>query len=497
HQASNGQGARSGERLSGSTPQGRSEARRAPGVGQRRRSVDGDGADPGGRDDAASGRPVLDRLSCRVPLDDRGARQGLDRLSPRSRHPESVQHLPARISQPQPTGGDPPVSSDQPGTPRQDETVTAKPAAKEHGEAGPHPTAPKKPSAGPPTAEPPPAHPAGGEKTTGSKPRRVPSQSAAESARKETNEEPTREQDKESPLSRRRGDRLAIVAGVLLVLAVLQSGLLVALLFGKKDPPLPANSSGATLDEVKDALRNHHGQLARLPDRQKESFLAELRKHRSGGGTIPQPPPDLKPVYDRAGRQLDVMVLALNSRHLLLARYKEAFEGLFELYETEKPIWSPLENYRLGFYVAQTEQVDARVSLETQEIKLISFNIRNPGDDITERLTDIGPAVLGKFITDRPNRRVIIVASSRCPPPDSNAAGWKEIPAVDAVLITPTTGTPPDEARVQAWNAFCQQKRGEAFFLASRSGAGGPDSVTARELRLLLAALVNPYRARK
>src|SRR5262249_22586580 len=270
HQASNGQGAQSGERLSGSTPQGRSEARRAPGVGQRRRSVDGDGADPGGRDDAASGRPVLDRLSCRVPLDDRGARQGLDRLSPRSRHPESVQYLPARISQPQPTGGDRPVSSDQPGTPRQDETVTAKPAAKEHGEAGSHPTSEKKPSAGQP-----PAKPAGAEKTNRSKPLRVPSQSAAESARKETNEEPTREQDKESPLSRRRGDRLAIVAGVLLVLAVLQSGLLVALLFGKKDPPLPANSSGATLDEVKDALRNHHGELARLADRQEESFLAE------------------------------------------------------------------------------------------------------------------------------------------------------------------------------------------------------------------------------
>src|SRR5439155_9318292 len=122
----------------------------------------------------------------------------------------------------------------------------------------------------------------------------------------------------------------------------------------------------------------------------------------------------------------------------------------------------------------------------------------NPGDDITERLADIGPSVLGKFIKDRPNRRVVVVASSRCPPPDLNAPGWKEILAVDAVLITPTTGTPPpDEARVQAWNAFCQQKRGEAFFLASRSGAAGPDSTTARELRLLLAALVNPYRARK
>jgi len=373
------------------------------------------------------------------------------------------------------------MSSDQPGTPREDKAVTAKPAAKEHDEAGSHPTSEKKPSAAgqhrPKSA--------GTEKTTRSKAAQIPGQPAAESSRKETG-------------ASRRGDLLVPVAGVLLALAVLQSGLLAALLFARKDPPLPADSPAATLDEVKDALRKHHGELARLADRQEETFLAELRKSRSGGGTTPQPPPDLKNVYDRAGRQLDVMVLALNSRHLPLARYKEAFEGLFELYEAEKPLWSPLDNYRLGFYVAQTEQVDARVSLETQEIKLISFNIRNPGDDITERLAYIGPAVRDKFLTDRPNRRVVVVASSRCPPPDRNAPGWKELLAVDAVLITPTTGTPPpDEARVQAWNAFSQQKRGEAFFLASRSGAAGPDPATARELRLLLAALGNPYRARK
>ncbi|MBI1915584.1 MAG: hypothetical protein HYS12_12750 [Planctomycetes bacterium] len=343
-----------------------------------------------------------------------------------------------------------------------------------------------------------PAKPGGAEKAARGKATPGPGQPAPQPARKQQNEEARKGQDEAPPLARRRFDLLVIVVGVLLALAVLQSGLLAALLFIKKDPPLPADSPGATLGELKDALRNHHGELARLADRQEETILAELQKLRSGGSALPQPPREMKRVYDRAGRQLDVMVLALNSRHLPLARYKEAFEGLFELYETERPLWSPLDNYRLGFYVAQTEQVDARVSLETQEIKLISFNIRNPGDDITERLADIGPAVLGKFIKDRPNRRVVVVASSRCPPPALNAPGWKEIPAVDAVLITPSTGMPPpDEARVQAWSAFCQQKGGEVFFLVSRSGVAAPDPITARELRLLLASLVNPYRARK
>src|SRR5262249_9010617 len=156
--------------------------------------------------------------------------------------------------------------------------------------------------------------------------------------------------------------------------------------FGKMEPP-QQTAATTNFDEVKTALRNHHGELARLADQQEKTFLGELQKLRPNG--VPPPPPaDMKRLYDRASRPLDVMVLALNSRHLPLARYKEAFEGLFNLYESEKPIWSPLANYRLGFYVAQTEQVNAHVSLETQEIKLISFNIRSPGVDITERLAD-------------------------------------------------------------------------------------------------------------
>src|SRR5262249_10080744 len=189
-----------------------------------------------------------------------------------------------------------------------------------------------------------------------------------------------------------------------------------------------------------------------LADQQEKTSLGELGKLRTANGGAAPPPADMKRLYERASRPLDVMVLALNSRHLPLARYKEAFEGLYDLYEAEKPIWSPLGNYRLGFYVAQTEQVNAHVSLETQQVKLISFNIRSPVGDITDGLAAIGPAVLGKFSKARPNRRVVIVASSRCSPPDVNAAGWKELPAVDAVLVSAAADVPsPDEAHIKAW----------------------------------------------
>jgi hypothetical protein len=194
--------------------------------------------------------------------------------------------------------------------------------------------------------------------------------------------------------------------------------------------------------------------------------------------------------------QLDVMVLALNSRNLTLADYKEAFRGLFHDYARERPFWDPAGNYRLGFYVAQTEQVDARVPFDDPTIKLTSFNIGDPGNHITERLSAIGPRVLEKFSKDRPNRRCLVIASTQCPPPELNDPGWKELPAVDAVLLSHTGQLSPSEEFVERWKSFCRQKKGEATFRVSRADGTRPDREAVLELWLKLRSLAHPARAR-
>jgi hypothetical protein len=274
--------------------------------------------------------------------------------------------------------------------------------------------------------------------------------------------------------------------GVIL-LALTQIVLLVALL-NKQPPPVavsfkPDDSFTALRSDL--AALKGDPRLTRLEEKlaQVQTALVD-RKRPTPAGT----PPPLCP-------QLDVMVLALNSRNLTLADYKEAFRGLFDDYARERPFWDPAGNYRLGFYVAQTEQVDARVPFDDPTIKLTSFNIGAPGNHITERLSAIGPRVLEKFSKDRPNRRCLVVASTQCPPPELNDPGWKELPAVDAVLISHTGQLPPSEEFVERWKSFCRHKKGEAIFRVSRADGTRPDREAVLELWLKLRSLAHPARA--
>ena len=276
-----------------------------------------------------------------------------------------------------------------------------------------------------------------------------------------------------------------------LFLAVLQIVLLVV--FAQK--PSPPASAPADVPDGLAALRAEVAGLRTDPGRsrleeqlgQVRKELAELRRQLPAGGAVAkQPAGALCP-------QLDVMVLALNSRNLTLADYKDTFRGLFADYARERPFWDPAGNYRLGFYVAQTEQVDGRVPFDDPTIRLTSFNIGAPGNHITERLSAIGPRVLEKFSKDRPNRRCLVVASTQCPPPEVTDPGWKELPAVDAVLIS-RAGQPPSTEFVGRWRSFCRTKKGEVALLESARDASGPDRAAVLELRLKLRSLAHPSR---
>lgn len=244
------------------------------------------------------------------------------------------------------------------------------------------------------------------------------------------------------------------------------------------------------------ALRSDLGDLKREPqlrrleeklDRTEASFAKlrqELQTIRPAGVNRQEGP--LCP-------QLDVMVLALNSRNLTLADYKDAFRGLFADFARERPFWDPTGNYRLGFYVAQTEQVDGRVPFGDPTPRLTSFNIGAPGNHITERLSAIGPRVLEKFSKDHPNRRCLVVASAQCPPPQAADPGWKELPAVDAILIA-TAAQPLAADFTERWKSFCRHKKGEAVFLVSRADTATSDRAAVLELRLRLRSLAHPAR---
>ena len=244
---------------------------------------------------------------------------------------------------------------------------------------------------------------------------------------------------------------------------------------------LRAEVAGLKADLGRSRLDEKLGQVQKeLVDLRRQLPAGGVAANRQGGALCPQ---------------LDVMVLALNSRNLTLADYKDAFRGLFADYDRERPFWDPGGNYRLGFYVAQTEQVDARVPFDNPAIRLTSFNIGAPGNHITERLSAIGPRVLERFNKDRPNRRCLVVASTQCPPPELTDPGWKELPAVDAVLIGHAGQLPPSEDFVDRWKNFCRQKKGEATFLASRAVTAEQDRAAVLELRLKLRSLAHPSRA--
>lgn len=291
-----------------------------------------------------------------------------------------------------------------------------------------------------------------------------------------------------APAPKKRDKSWLALQGVIL-LAVAQTVLLVVLLT-RSPPPIAVSVKPATSPEFKAlasdvAALKSDPRLTRLEEKlgQLQTALADLHRPPSApAGTRPLCP------------QLDVMVLALNSRNLTLAGYKEAFRGLFDDYARERQFWDPAGNYRLGFYVAQTEQVDARVPFDDPTIKLTSFNIGAPGNHITERLSAIGPRVLEKFSKERPNRRCLVVASTQCSPPSLTDPGWKELPAVDAVLISDSGQLPPSEEFVNRWKSFCRQKKGEATFRVSRTNGDRPDREAVLELRLKLRYLAHPAR---
>jgi hypothetical protein len=160
---------------------------------------------------------------------------------------------------------------------------------------------------------------------------------------------------------------------------------------------------------------------------------------------------------------LDVVVLATHSQRLPANEWIEPYKRLFATLRHDQ------KQYRVGFCLAITGKLQARIGLKDENIGDNSFYITAPSGTETERPDLVGPDLLDQFDARRPNQRCVLVASVRCAAPRADGDGWKAIPAVDVILIRPDRQA-TDTADMAAWLEFCAAKNGSLTLLA----AGNP-----------------------
>lgn len=290
-----------------------------------------------------------------------------------------------------------------------------------------------------------------------------------------------------------RNPQTLVLAGLGLVQVIL---CVVILLLLPSPAPVPLGkdtSTDAQFLALREDIAKGKGDVSRLDANERLAKLDDRLSKLEAAINRLNP---LPPIVRQPLPQLDVMVLALNSRNLNLADYKDAFEGLFNDFKRDHASWDPQGNCRLGFYVAQTEQVDAHVALDNPMITFGTFDILAPGNDITERLSAIGPRVLAHFNKSRPNRRCLIVASARCVPPGPADNGWKDLAAVDAILIAPAGEAGPAADLMKKWESFCGPKKGTVNSLVRPAGAQSL-ATNVLKLRKRLRTLALPAPARQ
>lgn len=168
------------------------------------------------------------------------------------------------------------------------------------------------------------------------------------------------------------------------------------------------------------------------------------------------------PIAPDTTENMDVIVIATDSRAMPLKHYADAFKRLLD----GLPRDSEEKRYRLGFYAALGGVLEPRVPLKGGKPTPRSFEFGDPSSDTVEELPDLGPKVLIEFSEMRVNRRCIVVTSAASTPPKPSGAGWARIEPVDIILVRHDP-RPTDGRTIASWVDYCSGRRATLTILTA------------------------------
>ncbi len=116
------------------------------------------------------------------------------------------------------------------------------------------------------------------------------------------------------------------------------------------------------------------------------------------------------------------------------------------------------KSVRLGLITFSTEKIQSQLAFGDQTSKI---DFQKPGlfPDATEEPSLIGRTIVQQLEKSPPRRRVILLASMKCPAPGETTAAWRELADTHVILVqTEKRFQPTDLERLQAWQRFMMKE---------------------------------------
>lgn len=156
-------------------------------------------------------------------------------------------------------------------------------------------------------------------------------------------------------------------------------------------------------------------------------------------------------------RACDVLILALHSAELSVARIRGPIQAQFE----PRAVAERDASTRLALMVAIGGEVQKDQRIKFSDTKASPTKLADLGQNprgVAEQLADLGGDVLDQFdASAKTLRRVVVIASDRASPPPADGRHWTGL-SVDCVLVA--DGRAADAEKVLAWHQFTAARGG-------------------------------------